>query len=187
MKHILTITTLLFILIGCKHSQVTKYDQSEIEHLIEERIKKSLSDDRIYLPLFFTELDSAKSSVKDTPQYQKLQAELYKIDSSFVYDERAALTIENQLNELRIKYKPHYIGMELSHAYISTTDFDDSLYIETYIINNLSNIQKTNTISTAITQEEKAFFKTATGKDKIKKVYELFYMNYSMSNYRLKK
>ena len=62
--------------------------------------------------------------------------------------------------------------MKLTHAYISTTDFDDSLYIDTYIIDNLLNIQKTNNISTAITQEEKGFLETKEGKDQIKKIYE---------------
>ena len=81
MRHILTIT-LLFIFIGCKHSQLQKYNQSEMEDLIEGYIKKNLPNNRIYLPLFFTELDSAKSSVEDTPQYQNLQVELNKIDSS---------------------------------------------------------------------------------------------------------
>ena len=171
MRHILTIT-LLFIFIGCKHSQLQKYDQSKMEDLIEGYIEKNLPDNRIYLPLFFTELDSAKSSVEDTPQYQNLQVELNKIDSSFVYDEKAALAIENQLKNLKSKYKPHYIGMKLSHAYISTTDFDDSLYIDTYIIDNLLNIQKTNSISKAITQEEKNFFETKKGKDLIQKIYE---------------
>lgn len=168
----MTIAILLFILISCKHSQLQKYDQSKIEHLIEGHIKKNLPDNRIYLPLFFTKLDSAQSSVEDTPQYQNLQAELNMIDSLFVYDEKAALAIEKQLNELRSKYKPHYIGMKLAHAYISTTDFDDSLYIDTYIIDKLLNIQKINSISKAISQEEKGFLETKKGKDLIQKIYE---------------
>lgn len=175
MRHILSVIILLFMLVGCKRSHVQQFDQSEIEYLIGEHIKAELPDNRNYLPLFFTELDSAKSCVEDTPQYQTLQNELNKIDSSFVYDEEAASAIEDRLDELKSKYKPHYIGMELSHAYISSTDFGDSLYIDTYIINDLSNIQKVNTISTSITQEQRRLFETEMGKDKAKEVYKLFY------------
>lgn len=141
-------------------------DRSKLESIISKDIQKSMPKYHTYTPILFSDIDSAMSSVNETPEYKNIYKDMITIDSTRIADSIAYVEnliynsdkpinikykgdktlleerkrIQSQLNILEKKYKPHCIGMLIYHKYKCSTDFGDSIYVGKYIIDNNYNI-----------------------------------------------
>lgn len=145
---------LIYFLVGLSGILYSCSNQSKdgIEQLITENVQSSLPSGWIYEPIAFSVTDSAMSRIEDTQQYKELLERQAQIDSSFIHDE--TIGYYEEMKELKSKFTPHYIGKKIIHAYLCSTDFGDSLFIDTYIVGSDGNITKSNAASVYVSSPD---------------------------------
>lgn len=159
MRTIFMLLVSLLTLLSC----TPKIDRSKLESIVSKDIQNSMPKYHTYTPISYSDIDSAMSTVEETTEYQKIYKDIIAIDStriadSIIYVENLIFSsekpkykgdekliqeskrIQSQLNDLRKKYRPHYIGMRIYHKFKCSTDFGDSIYVGKYIINDDYNI-----------------------------------------------
>lgn len=143
--HILFAVFLLFC--SCNNTS-----EEGIENSISDFVQSSLPDTWTYEPIAYSVTDSAMSKVEDTKQYQELVEAQAQLDSTFIYDK--AIGYYEEMKDLKSKFTPHYIGKKIIHAYLCSTDFGDSLFINTYIIGANGDITPNNITSVYISSPD---------------------------------
>jgi len=163
MKKELILIASSFVLLCCTN----KATQSKLESIISKDIQNSLPKHQTYEPLSFSKVDSAMSLFIDTKEYKTLAEKIFKIDSTRIYDSLVYVDnlyfmgstkpnsykcaqylidekkqINSQIENLKEKYIPHYIGKFIAHKYKCSTDFGDTIYISNYVIDDNLNIIK---------------------------------------------
>lgn len=133
MKHwyiILGFASLFFF--SCKNDS----DKNIISKYIQNTIPESWS----YEPIAYSVTDSALTKVEDTQQFKELLKLIEQEDSMLIPDNRKVEEINLQIENLKKKFTPKFIGRKMLHAYMCSTDFGDSLFISEFIIDNKRNI-----------------------------------------------
>lgn len=133
MKHwyiILGFASLFFF--SCKNDS----DKNIISKYIQNAIPESWS----YEPIAYSVTDSALTKVEDTQQFKELLKQIEQEDSMLIPDNRKVEEINLQIENLKKKFTPKFIGRKMLHAYMCSTDFGDSLFISEFIIDNKHNI-----------------------------------------------
>jgi hypothetical protein len=143
--HILFTVFLLFC--SCNNTS-----EEGIENSISDFVQSSLPDTWTYEPIAYSVTDSAMSKVEDTKQYQELVEAQAQLDSTFIYDK--AIGYYEEMKDLKSKFTPHYIGKKIIHAYLCSTDFGDSLFINTYIVGTDGDITKSNSTSVYVSSPD---------------------------------
>ena len=143
--HILFTVFLLFC--SCNNTS-----EEGIENSISDFVQSSLPDTWTYEPIAYSVTDSAMSKVEDTKQYQELVEAQAQLDSTFIYDK--AIGYYEEMKDLKSKFTPHYIGKKIIHAYLCSTDFGDSLFINTYIVGADGDITKSNSTSVYVSSPD---------------------------------
>lgn len=143
--HILFTVFLLFC--SCNNTS-----EEGIENSISDFVQSSLPDTWTYEPIAYSVTDSAMSKVEDTKQYQELVEAQAQLDSTFIYDK--AIGYCKEMKDLKSKFTPHYIGKKIIHAYLCSTDFGDSLFINTYIVGTDGDITKSNSTSVYVSSPD---------------------------------
>lgn len=110
----------------CSCSNTSEMD---VEKLVSNFVQSSLPENWTYEPIAYSVTDSAMSKVEDTKQYQELVEAQARLDSAFIHDE--TIGYYEEMKELKSKFTPHYIGKKIIHAYLCSTNFGDSLFINT--------------------------------------------------------
>lgn len=126
--------------------------EEEIQKSISDFIQSSLPETWTYEPIAYSATDSAMSKVEDTKQYQELVEAQAQLDSTFIHDE--AIGHYEEMKELKAKFTPHYIGKKIIHAYLCSTNFGDSLFIDTYIVGADGDITKSNATSVYVSSPD---------------------------------
>lgn len=119
---------------------------------ISDFVQSSLPETWTYEPIAYSVTDSAMSKVEDTKQYQELVEAQAQLDSAFIHDE--TIGYYEEMKELKSKFTPHYIGKKIIHAYLCSTDFGDSLFINTYIVGDDGDITRSNATSIYISSPD---------------------------------
>lgn len=126
----------IFVFISC----VQQSEIKGLEQIVSSEIKSTLPSTWTYEPIAFSNIDSVMSSIEDLAQYRELLQQQARIDS--LYDERESARIAEEISDLKLKFHPYYIGQKILHAYLCTTDFGDSLFIDEFILDKHKNIIK---------------------------------------------
>lgn len=146
MKGIL-LFTIVCIFTSCVHQHDT-----DIETLISQTVKKDIPKSWSYESIAFSISDSVMSKVEDTKQYQELVEAQAQLDSAFIHDD--TIGYYEEMKDLKSKFTPHYIGKKIIHAYLCSTDFGDSLFINTYIVGDDGDITKSNVTSVYVSSPD---------------------------------
>lgn len=133
----------------CSCSNTSEMD---IEKLVSNFAQSSLPETWTYEPIAYSVTDSAMSKVEDTKQYQELVEAQAQLDSTFIYDK--AIGYYEEMKDLKSKFTPYYIGKKIIHAYLCSTDFGDSLFINTYIVGTDGDITKSNSTSVYVSSPD---------------------------------
>ena len=110
------------------------------KNIISEYIQNTIPESWSYEPITFSVTDSALTKVEDTQQFKELLKQIEQEDSMLIPDNRKIEEINLQIENLKKKFTPKFIGRKILHAYMCSTDFGDSLFISEFIIDNKHNI-----------------------------------------------
>lgn len=138
----------IFIFYSCNNNT----SEEGIEKSISDFVQSSLPETWTYEPIAYSVTDSAMSKVEDTKQYQELVEAQARLDSSFIHDE--TIGYYEEMKKLKSKFTPHYIGKKIIHAYLCSTNFGDSLFINTYIVGADGDITKSNATSVYVSSPD---------------------------------
>ena len=170
MKKILMIF-LLPILVSCSH----QHDNMKL--IIMNEIKANIPAYWTYDTIAFSGVEQAMSEVTDTKQYQDIYKELCQADSLCIADsivcselgmkvtqdlKRKRNQIVAKLKSIKNSYRPHTIGKKVTHAYVCGTDFGDSLYITTFVLDEKNNIIKREPYAIPISKQERDSLKLSS-------------------------
>lgn len=133
--------------------------EKDIEKLVSNFVQSSLPEIWTYEPIAYSVADSAMSKVEDTKQYQELVEAQAQLDSVCIHDE--TIGYYEEMKELKSKFTPHYIGKKIIHAYLCSTDFGDSLFINTYIVGDDGDITRSNATSVYISSPDSVRMESA--------------------------
>lgn len=146
-ERIVLFISVFFFMCSCSNTS-----EMDIEKLVSNFAQSSLPETWTYEPIAYSVTDSAMSKVEDTKQYQELVEAQTQLDSAFIHDE--AIDCYEEMKKLKSKFTPHYIGKKIIHAYLCSTDFGDSLFINTYIVGTDGDITKSNSTSVYVSSPD---------------------------------
>lgn len=148
MKERIVLFISVFFFIGsCSNTS-----KKRVEKLVSNFVQSYLPETWTYEPIAYSVTDSAMSKVEDTKQFQELVEAQAQLDSAFIHDE--TIGYYEEMKDLKSKFTPHYIGKKIIHAYLCSTDFGDSLFINTYIVGDDGNITRSNATSVYISSPD---------------------------------
>lgn len=139
--------SVFFLMCSCSNTS-----KKDIEKLVSNFAQSSLPENWTYEPIAYSATDSAMSKVEDTKQYQELVEAQAQLDSAFIHDD--TIGYYEEMKDLKSKFTPHYIGKKIIHAYLCSTDFGDSLFINTYIVGDDGDITRSNATSIYISSPD---------------------------------
>ena len=131
---------LLYIIIGIASLFFFSCKNDSDKNIISEYIQNTIPESWSYEPITFSVTDSALTKVEDTQQFKELLKQIEQEDSMLIPDNRKIEEINLQIENLKKKFTPKFIGRKILHAYMCSTDFGDSLFISEFIIDNKHNI-----------------------------------------------
>lgn len=146
-ERIVLFISVFFFMCSCSNTS-----EMDIEKLVSNFAQSSLPETWTYEPIAYSVTDSAMSKVEDTKQHQELVEAQTQLDSAFIHDE--AIDCYEEMKKLKSKFTPHYIGKKIIHAYLCSTDFGDSLFINTYIVGADGDITKSNSTSVYVSSPD---------------------------------
>ncbi len=139
--------SVFFLMCSCSNTS-----KKDIEKLVSNFAQSSLPENWTYEPIAYSVTDSAMSKIEDTKQYQELVEAQAPLDSAFIHDD--TIGYYEEMKDLKSKFTPHYIGKKIIHAYLCSTDFGDSLFINTYIVGADGDITKSNATSVYVSSPD---------------------------------
>lgn len=139
--------SVFFLMCSCSNTS-----KKDIEKLVSNFAQSSLPENWTYEPIAYSVTDSAMSKIEDTKQYQELVEAQAQLDSAFIHDD--TIGYYEEMKDLKSKFTPHYIGKKIIHAYLCSTDFGDSLFINTYIVGADGDITKSNATSVYVSSPD---------------------------------
>lgn len=146
-ERIVLFISVFFFMCSCSNTS-----EMGIEKLVSNFVQTSLPETWTYEPIAYSVTDSAMSKVEDTKQYQELVEAQAQLDSAFIHDK--TIGYYEEMKDLKSKFTPHYIGKKIIHAYLCSTNFGDSLFINTYIVGADGDITKSNTTSVYVSSPD---------------------------------